>query len=719
MKRISFVFGVHLHQPVGNFDWVMEEAVFHAYLPFLKTVAHHPEFRFSLHISGPLWDYFSEKHREIFDIVGEMVARSQVELVGGGYYEPILAVIPRRDALGQLKMMSNFLEKNFSSRPRGIWLTERIWEPFLPSILYEAGVEYTAVDDYHLKSIGITGDDLLGYYVTEDDAHPVAIFPISEELRYAIPFDAPEKTIEYLSSRANDWGGRVAIIADDGEKFGLWPGTYDWVYKDGWLEKFLKLLESNLSWINLQTFSEVLDSHRSFGRVYLPTASYFEMNEWTLPAELAYRFHILTEELKKKGRFEEVKPFLKGGYWRNFLSKYPESDRMHKRMTGLSSLLHSLEGKLDKNSYEKSRLSLYRSQVNCAYWHGIFGGLYLPHLRDAIFENILEGERQLVPHLLGDAPYLLRVEDMNADREDEIQLTDGRVSLWFMPRYGGSLFEIDALLSDFCVTNTVTRRREGYHKLVPQTEESAYDENEHKSIHELVTSKERNLYAHLFYDWYTRYSLLDHIMPPDETVLRFRNCQFAELGDFVNQPYDFDVKESTSSCEILFSRNGGIWREGKRYPFGVEKRIRFTPGKPTEFLYTLKNGDTPQDVIFGVEFNFGLLTRDDPSTYILSGRSLRRTKPSELVELSDVHQFRIVVGSKGVELVFKSDEPVNVWSVPIETVSISESGFERLYQGNAILFHRRFSFAPDEQKGFSFAMEIKQRSKGEEQYNKR
>ncbi len=35
MEPIRFAFGVHVHQPVGNFDHVIEQHVREAYRPFL------------------------------------------------------------------------------------------------------------------------------------------------------------------------------------------------------------------------------------------------------------------------------------------------------------------------------------------------------------------------------------------------------------------------------------------------------------------------------------------------------------------------------------------------------------------------------------------------------------------------------------------------------------------------------------------------------------
>jgi hypothetical protein len=65
---------------------------------------------------------------------------------------------------------------------------------------------------------------------------------------------------------------------------------------------------------------------------------------------------------------------------------------MHKRMLELSARLAALP---DANSAPAMQALLHRAQANDAYWHGLFGGLYLPHLRRAIWNNLLASWRRL------------------------------------------------------------------------------------------------------------------------------------------------------------------------------------------------------------------------------------------------------------------------------------------------------------------------------------
>src|SRR4029079_18127447 len=86
----------------------------------------------------------------------------------------------------------------------GMWMPERVWEQSLTADLVRAGMKYTVLDDFHFKNAGLNDDQLLGYYLTEDDGRVLSIFPGSEPLRYTIPFQEPHATIDYLRGVAND-----------------------------------------------------------------------------------------------------------------------------------------------------------------------------------------------------------------------------------------------------------------------------------------------------------------------------------------------------------------------------------------------------------------------------------------------------------------------------------------------------------------------------------
>jgi 4-alpha-glucanotransferase len=456
---LSLLFGVHAHQPAGNFPEVFESAHARCYKPFLEILHKYPDFRFAVHFSGPLLDYLFDHHPRDMELLVEMVERGQVEMFGAGDTEPVLASIPERDRVGQLERLSRKLEWRFGKRPTGAWLTERVWEATVVPALAKTGIEYVTVDDYHFLCTGKQANELDGYFTTEEGDHRLDLFPISEQLRYRFPFSPAVEAVAYLQQLADE-GGTAAIYFDDIEKFGIWPETYAWVYERGWLREFIERVLASQA-VKTQTFAEYHAAHRTRGIVYLPTTSYIEMNEWTLPAGPAHEFASLVEREKKANTYEAHKPFVRGGIWKNFMSRYPEANWMHKRMTSLSRRLDEIRPQLDEGQRNDLDTQLYLAQANDAYWHGLFGGVYMPHLRRGIYKSLVNLESGLDRHSPRPAA---QVMDVDLDGKDELLLHSERLQAIVKLDGRAAVCELDAYELGQNFGDTLRRTTEHYHR---------------------------------------------------------------------------------------------------------------------------------------------------------------------------------------------------------------------------------------------------------------
>ncbi|HEX8764118.1 MAG TPA: alpha-amylase/4-alpha-glucanotransferase domain-containing protein, partial [Candidatus Acidoferrum sp.] len=456
---------IHAHQPCGNFEHVFEKAYGDSYLPFLQQLEKHPGIHVGLHYSGPLLTWF-EKHRpEYFDRLKEMVQSGQVELVGGGFYEPILVSIPTEDQCEQIALLAGYLEKHFGQRPSGAWLAERVWEPQLPTALANANVAYTLVDDMHFLAAGFEPEELFGAYIAEDRGKSVWLYPGQKKLRYIVPFGKVEEVITFLREAANVHPGGVAAMGDDMEKFGVWPGTHKLCYQDGWLSDFFAALEENSNWLNVSTPGEYLASHSPLGRADLPTASYTEMMEWVFPTRVRQRFHAVLQEFNSR---PEVLAFLRGGSWRGFFRKYPESNLLHKKMLHVSARIAAAAPACEEREKQAADLAeardlLLRAQCNDAYWHGIFGGIYAPHLRTDPARNLIRAEAiadRLTP---GASAPRVEMLDYDADGANELLFTATEFQALVKPSDGGTIAALDFRPAAATLINSVLRRPEAYH----------------------------------------------------------------------------------------------------------------------------------------------------------------------------------------------------------------------------------------------------------------
>jgi len=665
---------------VGNLDEVYAASFAQTYEPFISVLERFPGIKAVLHYSGSLLDWITARKPAFIERLARLAASGQVEFLSGGYYEPILPSIPDEDKIGQIRKLSARLGELFQVQPAGMWLAERVWEPHLARPIAAAGLHYTIVDDTHFKDAGI--EELDRYYRTEEEGCALDIFPISEELRYLIPFKPPSAAIDFFSERRSSERPGLFVLADDGEKFGGWPGTYEAVYEKGWLEQFFSLLEEQQEWLQTVTFSEYRALFPPLGPIYLPTGAYREMKEWS------------------------------GGFWRNFFFRYPESNRMHKKMLAVRRRLHELPRETE--AFARAQDRFWAAQCNCAYWHGVFGGLYLNFLRAAVWENLLKAE-QIAEEALSEGPFIrVDKEDRLYSGTDEIIVTTDRFSLLFSPALGGSLWELSWRPAAVNLLDTLTRRPEAYHK--DYLEEAVSPQpvgGEAESIHKLKKVKEEGILEHLAYDLTPRGALIEHFLAQDATLEEFKKGLHRELGaDFLLQAAEVNIErleaagEKAPGLKLTFTRTGTL-QDGPELL--LEKTIVLFAGADSlQVDYRLTNrGHGEAALHFAVEFNLAFLGGYDEGRYYrIPGRRLSEAHLASMGSEEEVGELALVDRWRGLELNFSFGQPVLLWRLPVETVSLSEGGLERAYQQSLLLPRWDFSLAPGESKEINFTLQL-------------
>jgi len=639
---IRFAFCLHSHQPPGNLRENFENAYHHAYRPFLELLRRHPQMKVVLHYSGALLSWLQANHPRFLGMIGRFVARGQVEVMTGGYYEPILPMLPERDQIGQITKLTHRLEGLFNTRPKGLWLTERIWEPALAGPLSRGGVRYTLVDDNNFQRAGIAGEHSLGHFTARSPTgESIEVFPISSGLRRAIPFESPEAVLDLLRSLAGE-GDRLVLFADDGEKLGDWPGTHQRVYEQGWLDRFFRLLASNRDWVHVTTLGEFVEQVAPLGPVDLPAGSYAEMMEWS------------------------------GGSWRNFLSRYLESNLMYRKMLRVSDAVAGMAG---SEQQEQARDHLYRGQANDPYWHGVFGGIYLLHLRTGGHRSLQSAENLAAP---GDG---LRIEetDLDGDGQEEALATSKTLNC-YLHRTGGQIFELDHRPTPWNLLATLTRRRERYHD---QAGDGAFD-------------------------WYPRRALIDHFLRDDTSVEGFARCQYGEQGDFVNQPYSISIERRRAGANLIMRRDGGVWVSECFLPITVTKRLGLTEGSPEiNVEYCLQHsGREVLPLWFATESSFVLSSGNAPGRHYQIS-SLQTSPPLDATAAyAGISEFGLVDECLRCRVRLQFGEPTTLWTFPILTLSHTLEGLKRSYQGSCVTAHWRIELRPDQPWCTSFRISL-------------
>ena len=677
MAKFQLVLLIHAHQPVGNFDDVMERAYLQSYSPFVEVLARHPGIRVGLHFTGSLLEWIEKAHPEYFAELRTLVKRGQVEMVGGGFYEPILVAIPPQDRHEQITRLADYIEKHFGKRPRGAWIAERVWEPQLPSSLAPFGVEYTLVDDNHFLGAGFELNQLYGYYLAEDQGHTVKVLPGLKSFRYLIPFRAPEETIQLLRAGAAEHPGGFAAMGDDLEKFGIWPGTNELCYRNGWLEKFFTALDQNEDWLETATPGTAVAAHAPLGRADLPAASYTEMMEWSLRTPARNRYHALVTEFASR---PDALPFVRGGIWRNFFTKYSESNLLHKKMLHVSRKVHALDRSRRQDSAflkarEEARTLMLRGQCNDPYWHGVFGGLYAPHLRTALWRSLAEAETiaDRLSHRAHHYEDAVKI-DFDADGREEIYFTSDRYSALLSPEDGATFSAIECRQSHATLINSLERWPEAYHAGIKNI--SGRQAHSPQSIHEQTRTKEEGLDRWLNYDRWARNCFRLLLFGREK---QYQDCGAVRLEENAALAAgSYRIVEMSPNTAKVASDMSTDWPVEKTFSFATTKEgfdivcdvllRRTAPGTASVYL--------------GIENVLNFLAPSAPDRYFESDG---QRYPLRWGATAAAPELRVMDEWQGVSVTLLAPGAQDFWIAPIETVSESEEGFERIYQGSQII----------------------------------
>ncbi|MEF3280284.1 MAG: DUF1926 domain-containing protein [Elusimicrobiota bacterium] len=654
MKRLAFV--VHNHQPVGNFDNVIREAFEKSYKPFVDVVYSLAYPKVCFHFSGILYDWLSKNEPLYLEKIKEMVKRNQIEILSGGYYEPILSVICERDRVSQIRKMSDYIVKKFDFHPMGLWLTERVYNPAILKSLRECGIKYTLVDDTSLFLSVVYQDKVNDCFITEYEGERINIFTINHKLRYLIPYQEAFKTVEYI----NGSDGEIFVMADDGEKFGLWPKSYKLVYEEKWLINFFETIKnSNIEMTRLCDFIEEKKGAKKL--VYIPNTSYFELSQWALDADDSFNI----SEFKRKSSTEFEK-FIKGGFFENFFVKYPQANLIHKRNLFVSNLLSQNYDPVAENH-------LHMAQCNCGWWHGVFGGIYLPHIRMAIYENLLKAQKIVFNKSKNAIQF--EKKDIDFDGAEDLLIETDNNFFIISPSYGGSITEFSSKNRFVNYSCIMDRRKEAYHLT------NSSDINGNRVKFEFGKN--------IFYDWHRRAFLLDHFLSEGTKIDDFMKLTYGEVGDFIPQPYKYSVALKDDMMEVFLSRDGVVWDKDRKVDVSIYKKI------------IIKQG------IDGFRSEYSIVNRSDFKARFTSATEMvfafSNINVAPFGEVNGVSEYIFHDSVRGnIKLSFSI--PVKLWIFPIETISNSENGVEKTYQGSVVccVFERDY----ESKESFNFSFEV-------------
>ncbi len=366
----------------------------------------HPDCNFTIAISGRKADWLGRKHPEAIDIISELVSRKQIEIVGGGYYDPILPLLLPVDRVGQIEMLTTALRKLFGKKPRGAWLTSSAWDSSLITSLCTCGMDYAFLDMQLLspedKAAALSSKPI----IVEEYGKTINILALTGNM---IPSKS-DSAESYLSSFSRLSGAKkVTTISTL-----FMPGHLSALIKNGWIEKFLtEIKEENT--ISLCTASQYLKNCRSFTRAFIPAGS-----------------------SKNNRPVKEI------------IARNPESFRLYSRMIQISNEVNQCRG--DKARKKSARDELWKAQERSAYWNENLTTLEQQKIRQQAYNHLLLAEK-LIKEVSLRNDTLLASFDLDMDGNQEYMC---RTPVYnsFLASDGGAVFELD--VRECCKNYTIS-----------------------------------------------------------------------------------------------------------------------------------------------------------------------------------------------------------------------------------------------------------------------
>lgn len=631
----NFIFILHFHQPHGQLKYINERIFENSYKMLLEVFKEFSDLKFTVHISGPLLLYLRDTHPYWLEEMLKLGDIGTIEFMGGTISEAVLPLVPNDLRLLHITRYIELFESISGFKPRGFWLPERVWEPWLPEVLAKAGLEYVVIDDATLRKTGFSAEKTKYAWITEESGYSVKVLFIDEKLRYILPWDHPDKVISYMAEFSGD-PSSVLLWGSDAEKFGEW---WDKESSKRWLMDFLNKLRFEKRVVMVHP-SEYLREHSVKGYIYLDTGSYDKMLEWS------------------------------GGFFRNFLVKYAESNNMHKKALWVKNKLLKAQVKP-----EDIPLDYFMAYCNDAYWHGLFGGIYLAHLRQAVYESLIKSEKVSEDAInYFEASNIRRIlADFDYDGNEELIIETPDFNMYINPRDGGTLFEFDIKKPglEHNVQDTMTRYRE------PYLEGTNFNP-----------------------DWYRRTSLRVHIWGHESTLHDWMfNTPFKDMSDLALSKYNIAFSDDP---RVFYLRTiGAVYYHGvKASSVFVEKRIELKD-KGYVARYIVKNlSEAPARGKIGIEYHLAWKidrSQERKPWYSVNGKNFDIDYwLSEKLDKLTLHS--------GIypDITLKTSRSIETWIAKLSSYARTEKGLKEIPQGLGVMFVENIEL----RQGEAFELEV-------------
>lgn len=568
------------------------------YKPLISFLYSHPKFKFTFSFTGEQLAWYKKNCPEFLKVLGELNSRRQIEILGGGYYNPIFPLLYPMDRTGQIEKLSSEIRDLIGKRPRGISLFASSWESSLISTFQSCGMEYAILD----SSLIPPSKQLYLPIITADKGKTLCIFPSFSNFEpdENITPSAYLKNIISAIKKVSKENIPFSEVDERTVTVDLGKHLTGRLLKSGWIEDFLEELENSYSGtIELSLPLTCRRESASFVQSYIPAGISSKISLWAL---------IPFTAVQNKEKF----PLTIYDLFRT----YPRHQALYNRMLYVSMLLNQCHG--DKMRKKAAREKLWESQEGKAFIYSPSEAEFNSKRRFLAYKSLAEAEKLI--REAEDFTESITAFDYNCDGNDEY--------ICHMNQYNaciglesGSVFEFDVMKNFINYTDNYSRLEK-------------FDD---------------------YTDKFTRGFFVDNLFDSDEFLL-FKKRRATGGGIFANKKYN-QVLFSSKRQEIRLECSGLF--SSQKQPVKLKKNYFITSNGLT-VQYILKNESTvPLSGKLTVESNFS--RSDEKLIYkmeVLSNGEKKElvTDDSKNSVINKVSFAQIVDTQSNVAFIFEPNE---------------------------------------------------------------
>jgi predicted DNA-binding protein YlxM (UPF0122 family) len=351
----------------------------------------------------------------------DMVRRKQLELLTGGFYEPVMPLISYKDRLGHIEMLTTYLRKHFGKRTQGCLLPRLAWDSSMPSVLTLCNIAYIFLDETYFFDAGIKESGLYEPYISEDKGKFVTIFPIPTGFNAILEQNVPGTLDSFLLDAEKNGTERIVSV---------FPPCFN--------NRNPEPLTETSAYSFLSGLSEYENKYEN-------------KIDFSLPSKLI------------KNLVSRRKIYFSQKAVKKCLIEYPEKNYLYAKMTFVRALVDQLRG--DKISKRSAYEELWKAQNHDLFCSEPQSGINQAAIRNAAYHALLDAEkitREYKTFLSS-----LMVFDFNFDGVNEYLFQSEDINC-FINRTGASIFELDYLPRswNYCSAASVDGKRYSFSDMI-------------------------------------------------------------------------------------------------------------------------------------------------------------------------------------------------------------------------------------------------------------